>query len=62
MKQLILKTNNWYEGLKEPKKTLIYLLITVVPFFITTIIGYGWYGLGWLAFLIVWRLMYYIVK
>jgi len=62
MKELIVNSNDWYVNLKEPVKSLVYLIIILLPLFILTHFGYGWCGMGWIALVIIWRILYPIFK
>lgn len=69
MKKLIVKPNEWYDNLKEPKRTLIFIIFVFVPLFLSQYIIYGtdgkWSRLvfpAWIIFISIYRISYVFIN
>jgi len=66
MRKFIVKTNEWYDNLKEPKRSIMFLVFIMSTLLIAqyfmVVCGNPWIFVGWTIVLISWRMSYSWLK
>lgn len=66
MKKLIIKSNEWYDNLPEPKRTIFFFAAIMAPFLITNVITtttkHWWAFPVCVVVFMVWRLGYVLIQ
>lgn len=66
MKRLIVRSNEWYDNLKEPKRTVFFLIfvmgtLIIAQYFMVIESNPFWF-IGWATLLTMWRCGYIFIQ
>ncbi|MEK6829722.1 MAG: hypothetical protein AABY15_06400 [Nanoarchaeota archaeon] len=66
IRKAIIKSNRWYDNLKEPNRTFFFIFIVMVPLFFTqfllVVYEVWWPTPLWALVFILWRMSYFLIK
>lgn len=66
MKKIIVRSNEWYDNLKEPNRVLFFLVFVMGGLIVSQYFMYvkqnPWVFVGWVLGLTLWRVSYVFIK